>query len=71
MWHKDTLKEKHVKKRLTDLHIHAHNSRKAASIPIPPHPSGTEIKLQIAEGQASEGLLHIIDMAAHANIDWS
>lgn len=29
------------------------------------------MKLQITEGQPSENLLHIIDMAAHANTHWS
>lgn len=29
------------------------------------------MKLQIIEGQPSENLLHIIDMAAHANTHWS
>lgn len=38
---------------------------------IPVSPSGTECNYKLQKMQPSENLLHIIDMAAYANIDWS
>lgn len=74
MRHKDTLTEKHVQKD-SQIYAHVHTTegkqRPFLSHHIPVSPSGTEMQLQIAEDATKWNLLHIIDIAAYANIDWS